>query len=405
MSRRQAVTAHDAATTARVEAEADVALLRSDRMATLGQLAAGVAHEINNPLTYIRVNCEQLARVALREEERYLSDVELRRLVDEVADGLDRIATITGDLSALGRSPEPTRQLVDLAELADAVARVAMPQTRHKAQVLVHVDEGCPSVIGDRARLHQVLLNLVINAALAYETGWAEENVIRIEACCDELGGVQVSVRDNGCGMDEDVLAKAQLPFFSTREVGVGSGLGLSVCTRLVASFGGRLEIESAEDEGTTVRMIFPPSAVGTMEPMPVKAGPMALVGCRVLICDDDPLVVRALRGVLKDMDIIAVTDGAEAVAIVERGEPFDVLLCDVMMPVLTGRDVYEALRVLGQGDEHNMVFMTGGVIDRDLTDFLDAIDNPVVPKPFDYTRLMAALATVARPDVRNAAS
>ena len=330
-----------------------------------------------------------------------MSDAELRRLAREVTDGLDRITTITGDLSALGRPPEPTQELVDLGELVEAVTRVARPQPRHKAGVQVEIAPGSSPVVGDRSRMHQVLLNLVINAALAYETGWAEENIIRIEVAPDDLGGVSVAVIDNGCGMSPEVLAKATDPLFTTREVGVGSGLGLAVCSRLVSSLGGQLELESVVDEGTTARLVFPASAVGRVEPMPVKAGPVALIGCRVLICDDDPLVVRALKGVLKDMDVIAVTDGAEAVAFVERGEPIDVLLCDVMMPVLTGRDVFEALRVLGHGDEHNMVFMTGGVIDRELTEFLDSIPNPVVPKPFDYGRLMGALAEIARPDVR----
>jgi CheY-like chemotaxis protein len=209
----------------------------------------------------------------------------------------------------------------------------------------------------------------------------------------DDQRTIHVAIRDTGSGMPPDVLARATEPFFTTKPIGIGTGLGLSVCANVVRSLGGELKLESAVGEGTVVRVSLKaanrPAGAGTSVP-PASAG--RRVRKRVLLVDDDPLVLRGLTRLLRDHDVTSVNSGRDALAILEHDTSFDVILCDLMMPDLTGADVYDRIEKLGRGIEDHVVFLTGGTFTDQLGGFLERVKNPRYIKPIRQTDIDAIL-------------
>ena len=234
-------------------------LITSGRLAAVGQLAAGIAHEINNPIAYVRANLGSLRallagmadekptpetlRTALREGEE---------LVDESLDGVERVAAIVRDVKSFSHAGGGPREVVELNPLLDAVLRVAAPQLRYGG--LIERSYGdIPPVLGDSQELKQVFLNLVLNASQAV----AEQQEIRI-ITARESDRVVVRVEDDGCGIPPALLGNIFDPFFSTKGVGEGTGLGLSIAYQIIRKHGGELTVESAPGRGTCCRVELP---------------------------------------------------------------------------------------------------------------------------------------------------
>jgi signal transduction histidine kinase len=234
-------------------------LVTSGRLAAVGQLAAGIAHEINNPIAYVRANLGSLRaliasvagklddpdrlRVALREGEE---------LVDESLDGVERVASIVRDVKSFSHAGGGPREVVELNPLLDAVLRVAAPQLRYGGRIERSYG-AIPPVLGDSQELKQVFLNLVLNASAAI----GEQQAIRI-ATSREDGRVVVRVEDDGCGIAPDVIGSIFDPFFTTKDVGEGTGLGLSIAYQIVRKHGGELTVDSAPGRGTCCRVELP---------------------------------------------------------------------------------------------------------------------------------------------------
>jgi CheY-like chemotaxis protein len=183
--------------------------------------------------------------------------------------------------------------------------------------------------------------------------------------------------------MTADVLARATEPFFTTKPIGIGTGLGLSVCANVVRALGGDLKLESNVGEGTRATVLLraaeAPAIAPSTRPSTSSNPPMRR---RILLVDDDPLVLRGLKRLLRDHDVTSVSSGREALAILERDSAFDVILCDLMMPDLTGADVYDHIEKLGRGLEEHVVFLTGGTFTDQLGGFLERVKNPRYIKP-----------------------
>jgi signal transduction histidine kinase len=255
-------TAELATTNARLEEslqqlhETQDQLLFADRLATIGRLAAGVGHEINNPLAYILSNLhyiqDELSRMegAPSEDERR----ELLSAITESREGAERVRLIAQDLKVLSRQDDATHGPVELSTVVHSAAKMAAHEIRHRAR-FVEDCEGVPPVRGNAARLIQVFLNLLINAAHAIEPGRAEANEIRVVARKSAPGRVTVEVSDTGSGIPPEVLPRIFEPFFTTKAVGVGTGLGLPVCQGIITSLGGELTVESTPGQGTTFRI------------------------------------------------------------------------------------------------------------------------------------------------------
>jgi len=252
------------------------------------------------------------------------------------------------------------------------------------------VDRGAmPEVEANESRMGQVFLNLLVNAVEALPEGPVDRNRIWIRTFTDEAGRAVVEVSDDGPGIPAGDLPYIFDPFFSTKQ-GDGSGLGLPVCHNIVTTAGGEITVESVEGRGTTFRVVLPPASrsreVVHETPRPERTG--TAPRARVLIVDDEPLVAKSIRRALRHHDVTVVHGGSEAVELLtgDDGASFDVVLCDIMMPEVTGMDVHDAVRERAPGREEIIVFMTGGAFTPRARAFLDSVPNRRIEKPFDVS-------------------
>ncbi len=239
--------------------QAEAQLLASERMAALGTLAAGIAHEINNPLGSIISNLD----VALRD----LGALAARAQISpEILQGLtdarwaaDRLRIIVQDLRLFSRSEEDAREAVEVERVLESSLRMASNEIRHRAMVVKEYGH-IPAALANESRLGQVFLNLLVNAAQAIPEGKARDNVIRVSTVFDPEDQIVVSISDTGSGIPADVQKRLFRPFVTTKTGEVGTGLGLFICRRIVTSFGGQLSFETEEGKGTTFRVVLPAS-------------------------------------------------------------------------------------------------------------------------------------------------
>lgn len=367
----------------------------ADRLASLGTMAAGVAHEINNPLAAVVSNAEVLSSQVetLSQLEHQVAPEQWALLKENIGDtkeALHRIARIVSDLRTFARHRDSGTAAIDLAECATWAIRATASEFRHRAPVSMDLD-AIPFVRADRTRLEQVLVNLLVNAAQAISPGRFEENEVRVSGKELPDGFVRLRVSDTGSGIPKSDINRIFEPFFTTKDVGEGSGLGLSICQGIITSFGGSISVESQLGSGTTVTVLLPVAQVQE-EPAP----PPVTTECRsakVLLVDDDDLVPRAVRRVLDSHRLVCVSGGSDALAVLARDTDFDVILSDLMMPGMTGKAFYEALQEQFPRLVPRVVFLTGGATSTQFEDFLMHVPNQCVEKPFEGSTLKAAIA------------
>lgn len=372
-------------------------LAEAERLTALGVLSAGVAHEINNPLAYVLLNLEylrrELPRVATQPER--IEDLMIR--VRDACHGAERVATIVRDLRTFARGDDSVRGPVDLHEVLEAAVNIAGNTLSQRARV-VRDYSNAPPVEGNPNRLEQVFLNLLLNAAQAMPNGDPSRDEIRIRVRHGH-GRVWVEVEDTGEGIPDAIISRIFEPFFSTKPVGVGTGLGLPICRSIIASHNGAITVESEPGKGATFRVELPaskqPRDTGSNRPSGAPS-PDAPRG-RILIVDDEVAVGSTLRLVLQgEHDVHVATNAAEALQMMSQGA-YDAIVCDVAMPEMTGIDLYDAVRVAYPGTESSMVFMTGGTLVPQSQEFLAKLENPLLEKPFDTELLRQTLRRLVR--------
>jgi PAS domain S-box-containing protein len=367
----------------REEMRARLAL--ADRMASVGTLAAGVAHEINNPLAYVIANLDfarQELEMAAASHAPPDGD-ELSQALREAREGAERVRLIVKDLKTFSRPDDTRLERVDLRRAIDSAATLAWNEIRHRAR-LVKAYGPVPEVLANEARLGQVFLNLLINAAHAIPEGAADRNEIRVSTRVDEQGRVVAEVSDTGAGIPEEIRPRVLEPFFTTKPLGEGTGLGLSICHGIVLSLGGELQFDTGVGQGTTFRVILPRKAVEDGEPGAKQAVAVPR-RARILAVDDEPLVLSALRRTLgAEHELIPFPRAQAALAWLDKGEPWDLILCDLMMPEMTGMEFHAELARRMPGREGHVLFVTGGAFTAGARDFLGQSAAPVVEKPFD---------------------
>jgi PAS domain S-box-containing protein len=366
-------------------------LLQTDRMVLAGTLAAGVGHEINNPLTYVMANLdsalESLNRVDGWESAEAILR-ETRTLLTEALEGAMRVRNIVRDLRFISRQePEERRERLDVTQPLDFSLKLAASQLRHRARVLKQY-EPVPFVYADASRLGQVFLNLVVNAAQAIPEGNPEAHRVCVRVRPGPDGGVAVEVSDTGSGMTPEVLARIFDPFFTTKPVGSGTGLGLSICHGIIRALGGEITVQSEPGRGSTFTVRLPAApaalAVDTVEPPEVPALTPERSG-QVLVVDDEPAVGRSLARIIgRRHRVTVVSSGAEALAALASGGPFDAVLCDLMMPGLSGMELYERTRARDPGLASRFIFITGGSYTASARQFLERVPTRLLEKPFD---------------------
>ena len=375
----------------------------ADRLASLGTLTSGVAHEINNPLAVVLANTSylrsELDDLAAALDAQGAPDGGLAARIRELADVHAeitaagwRIGKIVADLKVFSRPSESTSITADLGRAIEWAVRATEHAFKHRAR-LVHEVAGLPRVVGDEARLGQVFVNLLMNAAQALAPAAADHEVaIRGRVDGDR---VVVEVRDDGPGIAPDDLRRIFEPFFTTRAIGQGTGLGLSVCHGIVTSVGGELQVDSRLGSGTTFRIALctaptRPAAATAEAPAPVAAPRSG----RILVVDDDAMVHRTIKRLLRDHDLVCTENGREALALVERGERFDLILSDLMMPIMTGIELHAQLVARDPALARRVVFMTGGAVaTAEVDDFLRGVDNPTLEKPFGVPEIRSLVA------------
>ncbi|MBU8898048.1 histidine kinase [Corallococcus sp. H22C18031201] len=375
-------------------------LVAAERVAAVGMLAAGVGHEINNPLAYLVLNLEAAVRS--------LGEGSLPGMRDALGsvrgalEGAERIRLIVKDLRVFSRQGDPDRALVDLNALVPPAVRIISHALRHRAR-LVEEFGPVPKVLGSEARLGQVLLNLLVNAMQAIPQGTPALNEVRVRTSTDASGRARVDVSDTGSGIPAQVLSRIFDPFFSTKASGEGQGLGLAICQQIVRAHGGELQVSSEPGAGSVFTMLLPAAPAQTsMVSRPGARSHGALESSRltsggrrgrVLIVDDEPRLAQSMRLLLEPYhDVVTTTRGSEAMALVSAGHRFDMVLCDLQMPETDGIGVYRHLASMAPALAARLVFISGGAYTPAARDFLTEVPNRVLEKPVRPEVLLAAV-------------
>jgi len=369
--------------------EMEARLLRADRMGSLGLLAAGVAHEINNPLAYTMASLDHLESHVLTRLELSSVRTEAQELLAEIRLGATRVRDIVRQLKMFSRGDEDSGLgPVDVHRVIETSIGMAVNELKHRARLVR--DYGPPfRVEANEGRLGQVLLNLLVNAAHAIPEGNVERNEVRI-VTRPQGTFVRIEVHDTGVGIRPENLSRVFDPFFTTKPVGVGTGLGLSICHDIVTSFGGRMGVESRVGEGSTFWILLDQRSAARIQDAPRAsvAREHSRRG-RVMVVDDEPLIGTAIRRTLqREHEVITLTSAREALTRLVSGEHFDVILCDVMMPEMSGVELYQQLLLHLPVLTERLVFLTGGAFTPNAREFLGQVKNRRVDKPFSGQEL-----------------
>jgi signal transduction histidine kinase len=374
-------------------------LAESERLRALGLLAAGVAHEVNNPLTVI-AGCAELSVLALNVLEAHVAPEganEVRALSKHLTDitrNAERIAGVVRGIATLGRPDGAAAVEVDVSEALNISIRLVANELHHRARLIRDL-RPVPLVRGSLSKLVQVFVNILTNAAHAIPEGAASKNRVRVATAMSPRGGVVIEISDTGCGMTREVAERAFEPFFTTKPIGSGMGLGLSITHRLLSELGGTIGVTSRVGEGSAFRIELPAAVVTTAPPLPEPAvAPQspALVRRRLLVVDDEAQMCDLLCRMLDDTyDVTARTTVRAALELLQE-ERFDAVLCDLMMPDLSGMDLQAELTRQHSDLASRILFMTGGTFTERAGAFVAALDRRPVAKPFQIGEVVRRL-------------
>jgi PAS domain S-box-containing protein len=383
-------------------------LIFAGRMAAVGTLAAGVAHEINNPLAYIVANIDfarhqinaiasRFSRSAAGGGSAHVLD-ETGEALTEARQGAERVRNIVRDLRVFARGDEDQSGPVALRRVLDSSINIAWNEIRHRARLVKDYGD-TPMVEGNESRLGQVFLNLLLNAAHAIPEGEAERNEIRVSTRTDAGGRAVVEVRDSGMGIPPEIRERIFDPFFTTKPASEGTGLGLWICSGILAALGGEVRVDSEIGRGSTFRVTLPPAVIDApSEISQHPTGEVAAQGGNLLLIDDEPMILGALRRSLSaEYNVTCVGDGRKALDRLRAGERYELILCDLMMPEMTGMDLFAELEKLAPDQAARMVFVSGGAFTPRAREFLERVPNARVEKPIDLQNLRLLLRNLKR--------
>ncbi|HYD41559.1 MAG TPA: PAS domain S-box protein [Anaeromyxobacter sp.] len=364
----------------------------ADRMASMGTLAAGMAHEINNPLAFILANLEY----SIRELRRDGTKQDVIAALEEAREGGTRVREIVRDLKTFSRADDEGREPLEVNRVLRSALSLASNEIRARARLEVSLGE-VPRVLGSEHRLGQVLLNLLINAAQAIPEGRPEAHVVRAATALHEDGRVVIEIADDGGGIPPALRARIFDPFFTTKPVGVGTGLGLSICHGIVVAMGGEIALDTEVGRGSTFRVLLPPAPAGAAE-RPAPRPPAPTRRAKILVIDDEPLVCRALQRILSPPhDVRVQGSGHGALALLDHEDGWDLVICDLMMPDLSGMELFGTVAERRPHLAERFVFLTGGAFTPSAREFLERVPNERVEKPFEAAALRELVARLLR--------
>ncbi|MBC7742206.1 MAG: response regulator [Bdellovibrionaceae bacterium] len=379
--------------------QTEMQLITADRMASTGLLVASVAHEINNPLAAVLLNLEMI----LGNQSEITKEPSLQARAQEKIKAAYRsaetIAQIVKDLQVFSYEEKDRIAAVDIEHVIDSALRIAGNQLQQRARLTKNFS-GLPAVLGNEARLGQVFLNLILNAVHAINEGQVDQNEIVISTQRNENNQAIVSVRDTGEGVPESCYDKVFNPFFTTKPKGLGTGLGLSICKRIITNFGGSIEFKSQLGRGTEFFVTLPLAAL--VDKAPLNGSEETEVNdndrSTVLIVDDEVTFRNVLEGVLTDdHDISTAENGNEALELLKQGLRYDVIICDIMMPQMSGVELYDKVKELDSQQADKMVFITGAAFNPSMRSFLESIKNKKLEKPFRLKDLRKLINSISK--------
>jgi signal transduction histidine kinase len=358
-------------------------LIQSEKLTAIGQLIAGVAHDLNNPLTSVVGFADFLAEA---------SDVppRLREPLRVVQQEAERASKIVKNLLSFARRQE-TRQSAGLGTILESTLGLFRGNLAAEQVTLVaDIADDLPDLHLNPTQIQQVFVNLIQNAAQAIVSSGRPGTIhLRARRWMD---GVAVDIQDDGPGMTADVAGRVFEPFFTTKPQGVGTGLGLSISQGIVKEHGGRITLTTSPGAGATFTVELP-GRVQAAEQPPRPAQPISAPALRVLVVDDEPHILHYIRATLEAWghEVVTASDGQEGL---DRaiGESFDLIISDLRMPRVGGRDLYEALLTRKPEAASRLAFSTGDTVRGDTLDFLERQGRPCLHKPFSLAELRALL-------------
>lgn len=370
--------------------QSQIALAQAEKMVSLGMLVAGVAHEINNPLTYSILNLEKAKDLLQTSKaEDYLGSVQ--KQISLALDGVKRITNIVKSLSTLSRVKNTKTEVINFISPLETAINMAMNEIKYRARIIKDFKE--PLMVNvNSGELTQVFLNLLINAAHAINEGDEQGNHITIKTWKD-VEWAYVSITDTGSGISAKNLDKIFTPFFTTKDVGKGTGLGLSISYNIIQNFGGQLLVQSEEGVGTTFTVQLPVAESPRTSTHSVSLEKeRTLVRGRILIIDDEVEIRNIISECLNHCEVIEADSGLSAQQRLQTDRNFDAIICDIMMPKMSGMDLY--VWILKEAPElaSKFVFITGGAFTDSVRNFLLSIGDRKLEKPFTRDTLLKSV-------------
>jgi two-component system NtrC family sensor kinase len=386
--------------------EAQAQLVQSEKMAAVGQLISGVAHELNNPLTGI-IGYSQLLGSA---DPAAMAPEKLQRFVRNMGKEALRCQKIVQNLLTFARKNEPEKEATDLNELIRRTVDLKAYELRvNDVRVELDLGRGLPRTMADGHQLQQVMLNLLHNASQAILGSGVGSTIHVRTRAVDEPPVVSrsaaerwllVEVEDDGPGLSDEVRDRMFDPFFTTKEVGQGTGLGLSICYGIVREHQGHIAAERREGGGALIRVSLP--VVTTRSEEAEAEGDASTPatelpgGLRVLVVDDESTICDMVREILAldGYEVEAASNGRDGLAAAKRGR-FDCILADLKMPEVDGPTLHARLREVDPACAERMIFMTGDMLSSETRAFLQRTGNPYLAKPFSIQDLRSTVAGV----------
>ena len=355
----------------------------ASRLASVGELAAGVAHEINNPLTAVIGYAHLLL-------DRKDIPIDIKRDVEVINEGAQRVAGIVKKLLVFARQAKPERTYVDINEIINNTLELRAYSLRgNNVKVILQLDPDLPMTVADPGQLQQVFLNLIMNAeAEVKQAHGGGKLAIKTE----QLGGnIRISFKDNGLGIARENLERVFNPFFTTRKVGQGTGLGLSVCHGIVTEHKGRIWAESQVGRGATFIVELPIMAESRQldMPEPVKDETRKVSRARILVVDDELMVRQFVSETLaQEGHEVEVVDSAEVALEQINNKDYQAIMLDIKMPGMSGIELYQHFQKISPALADRVLFITGDIMGTSTMTFLSKTKAPYIIKPFDAKQL-----------------
>ncbi len=355
----------------------------SSRLASVGEMTAGIAHEINNPLTAV-IGYAQLLM------DRKDIPFDTRKDLAAINEGAQRVAGIVKRLLAFSRQTKPERRLVDINELIEStLALRAYHLSVNNIKVTTKLAPDVLETVADPGQMQQVLLNLIVNAETEMKLAHGKGKLTITTEKSDNT--IKISVKDNGPGIKPEVMDKIFDPFFTTREVGQGTGLGLSLCYGIVAEHKGKIYAESKPGKGATFIVELPVITEAELPepPEPVVEQPEEVAKARILVVDDEKVIRDLVKRVLSGEGYqVDTADNADDALNMIEGKRYNLILLDIKMPGMGGAELYRRIQKIAKSLARRVVFITGDIMGADTEKFLSETKVARIDKPFNAEQL-----------------